>query len=58
LKDQFVTHAQLESILREHGIEDVDDVRAAYMEGSGHVSVIKADEKEVEEPPSKKTRGL
>jgi len=57
LKDQFVTHAQLESILREHGIDDLGDVRAAYMEGSGHVSVIKADEQKVEEPPSRKQSG-
>ena len=58
LKDQFVTHAQLESMLREHGVESLGDVKAAYLEGSGHVSVIKAGEKAVQpEPPAKRQRG-
>jgi uncharacterized membrane protein YcaP (DUF421 family) len=37
---QFVTHSQLMSILREHGIENMSEVKAAYIEGSGHTSVI------------------
>ena len=58
MKDQFVTHAQLESMLREHGVENEADVKAAYLEGSGHVSVIRADEKEGEpEPPAKRQSG-
>jgi len=56
MKNQFVTRAQLESILREHGIDDLAKVDAAYMEGSGHVSVIKKDENDTEqnEPVQKK----
>src|SRR5688572_2121482 len=45
MKEQFVTHAQLESMLRQHGIEDITKVKAAYLEGSGHVSVIPAEDK-------------
>jgi uncharacterized membrane protein YcaP (DUF421 family) len=40
MKKQFVTHAQLLSMMREHGIDDPSKVRAVFMEGSGHVSVI------------------
>jgi len=28
------------SLLREHGIDDLEDVKAVFIEGSGHVSVI------------------
>jgi len=59
MRDQFVTRAQLESILREHGIEDLAKVKAAYMEGSGHVSVIEAEESDSEQnKPQGKQRGL
>jgi uncharacterized membrane protein YcaP (DUF421 family) len=40
MKKQFVTHAQLLSMMREHGIDDLSRVKAIFMEGSGHVSVI------------------
>jgi uncharacterized membrane protein YcaP (DUF421 family) len=40
LKKQFVTEEQLLSILRDHGVDAVSKVKAAYLEGSGHVSVI------------------
>ena len=53
MRQQFVTYAQLQSMLREHGIEDLSKVKAAYIEGSGHTSVIPADEegdKDTENP--------
>jgi len=40
MRRQLVTHNQLMSILREHGVETVSEVKAAYIEGSGHTSVI------------------
>lgn len=40
MRQQFVTREQLFSMLREHGIDDLGRVKAAYLEGSGHVSVI------------------
>lgn len=40
MRKQFVTHEQLLSMLREHGVDEVSKVKAAYLEGSGHVSVI------------------
>ena len=57
MSDQFVTRAQLESMLREHGIDDISKVKAAYFEGSGHVSVI-PNEGEEKKPESRKDSKL
>ena len=46
MRKQFVTEAQLMSMLREHGIDDLADVKAVFLEGSGHVSVIPAEDQE------------
>jgi len=46
---QFVTRAQLLSMLREHGIDDISKVRAACLEGSGHLSVVPVAEEEGQE---------
>jgi uncharacterized membrane protein YcaP (DUF421 family) len=43
MRKQFVTEAQLMSMLREHGIDDPANVKAVFLEGSGHVSVIPAE---------------
>src|SRR6185503_11522196 len=40
MRKQFVTQDQLMSILREHGVDDLENVKAVFIEGSGHVSVI------------------
>ena len=34
------------SMLREHGIDNLSDVKEVFLEGSGHVSVIPADDHE------------
>jgi uncharacterized membrane protein YcaP (DUF421 family) len=44
LKRQFVTQEQLLSMLREHGVDSISKVRVAYLEGSGHLSVIPFEE--------------
>jgi uncharacterized membrane protein YcaP (DUF421 family) len=41
LRKEFMTEADLAAKLREHGVSDVKQVRAAYMEGDGAVTVIK-----------------
>jgi uncharacterized membrane protein YcaP (DUF421 family) len=46
MRKEFVTEAQLMSMLREHGIDDLAAVNAVFLEGSGHVSVIPAEDKE------------
>ena len=40
---EFVTMAELQSALREQGIDDLAKVKAAYMEPTGRISVIAAD---------------
>jgi uncharacterized membrane protein YcaP (DUF421 family) len=40
LRREYVTREELEAQLREHGIEDVSEVRAAYLESDGALSVI------------------
>ena len=40
LRREYITLDELEAQLREQGIDDVGDVRAAYLESDGSVSVI------------------
>jgi len=42
LRHEFVSEDELRSKLREKGVADLSEVRAAYMETDGGVSVIKA----------------
>ena len=46
LKHQWITTEEVEAKLREHGIESVSQVRAAYLEPSGELGVIKIGESE------------
>jgi uncharacterized membrane protein YcaP (DUF421 family) len=46
MRNLFITRDQLLSMLREHGIDDPAKVKAAYIEGSGHISVIPLEEKD------------
>jgi uncharacterized membrane protein YcaP (DUF421 family) len=41
LRKQYITHDELMSQLRQQGVEDVVDVKQAYMESDGHMSVIR-----------------
>ncbi len=40
LRQELITHEELMSILREHGVESVEEVADARMEGDGQISVI------------------
>jgi uncharacterized membrane protein YcaP (DUF421 family) len=40
MKQQKVTRDELESQVRQHGLEDLGSVRAAYLEPDGRISVI------------------
>ncbi|MGE5492154.1 MAG: DUF421 domain-containing protein [Actinomycetota bacterium] len=44
LRREFITEEELWAKLREHGITDLAEVQAAYMESDGAVSVIKRKE--------------
>ena len=43
--------------LRLHGITDLKKVKRAYLEANGMVSVIRADEKEPEQPQEPRAAG-
>lgn len=43
MRRELVTDEELMSLLRTQGIDDPKDVRAAYIEGSGDISVIRND---------------
>ena len=42
MRREFVTADELKSQLRAHGIEDIAEVKRAYMEGDGQISVIRS----------------
>jgi len=43
MRKELLTKDELMSQLREQGVEDLDEVAHAYMEGDGRISVIKKD---------------
>ena len=43
LRREFITLEELHEKLREQGIEKVSDVKAAFLEGDGQISVIRDD---------------
>lgn len=43
---EFLTHDELISQLREQGVEEVRQVKRAYLEGNGKISVIRKDREE------------
>ena len=43
MRKEMITEDEMMSHLREQGVEDVSQVKAAYIEGDGRISVIKAD---------------
>ena len=54
LRAQMITKADLAEHLREQGIEDPAEVRRCYLEGDGHLSVIKRSP-DGEQPPPKRS---
>jgi uncharacterized membrane protein YcaP (DUF421 family) len=47
----LITASELESKLREHGIENVDEIRIAYLEKNGEITVLRRDGQEPEHTP-------
>ena len=45
LRQEMITEEELMGQLREQGIESVEEVKKSYMEGDGHISVIRKDSK-------------
>jgi uncharacterized membrane protein YcaP (DUF421 family) len=46
LQEELITEDELYTQLRLNGIEDIQEVKAAYLEGNGEVSVIKRETRE------------
>jgi uncharacterized membrane protein YcaP (DUF421 family) len=44
LKQQLITQEQLMTALRKHGVDSISNVKAAYMEGNGDITVITPDQ--------------
>ena len=51
LRRELVTMDELMSQIRMQGLEDVADVKLAYMEGDGRISVVKREEEQHAPPP-------
>ncbi len=55
LRREFITHEELLSTLRLHGLTDIAQVKRAYLEPNGLISVIPVDDAHTEEPPQPPT---
>jgi uncharacterized membrane protein YcaP (DUF421 family) len=53
MRQELITMEELMSHLRQHGIEDVHEVKRAYIEPDGQISIIKADSSGDDESPNK-----
>lgn len=54
LRAEMLTTADLAEQLREQGIEDFSEVRRCYLEGDGHLSVIRSSTDEKPPPPKRR----
>jgi uncharacterized membrane protein YcaP (DUF421 family) len=55
MREELITEDELMSQLRQHGIEDPDEVKHAYVEPDGQISVVKtSSDSESDDPSAKK----
>lgn len=57
LRREFITMDELHEKLREQGIEDLKDVKVAYLEGDGEISVIRNSGQPGKPPESRSVPG-
>ena len=57
MRREFITMQELKEKLREQGIEKLTDVKAAYLEGDGQISVIRSSSEQSSQPPSRSLPG-
>jgi uncharacterized membrane protein YcaP (DUF421 family) len=50
MRQEMITKDELLSELREHGLDDASEVKKAFLEGNGQLSVIKRGSKETSKP--------
>jgi uncharacterized membrane protein YcaP (DUF421 family) len=53
MRRELITVEELESKLREQGIEDLREVKIAYLEEDGEISILRNNGKEPENRPGK-----
>jgi len=56
LRQQMISKEELLGELREHGVDDIKDVKYSYMEADGHISVV--EKSKVDKPGGKKESGF
>jgi uncharacterized membrane protein YcaP (DUF421 family) len=54
LRREMLTEDDLRSKLRTQGVEDIGEVRAAYMESDGQISVLRRKDKHKNKPPEQR----
>lgn len=54
MRRELITEEELMSQLREQGLDDVDEVKEAYMESDGHISVVPKKQRRQSKPNRKK----
>jgi uncharacterized membrane protein YcaP (DUF421 family) len=54
LRQEMITEEELMSQLREQGVESIAEVKKSYLEGDGHISVIKIDDQDKSSRDQKK----
>jgi uncharacterized membrane protein YcaP (DUF421 family) len=57
MRREFITMEELSEKLREQGIEKLADVKAAYLEGDGQISVVRNSESTEQKPRSRSLPG-
>jgi uncharacterized membrane protein YcaP (DUF421 family) len=45
MRSEMITREELMSHLRQHGIQEPSEVKKAFIEGDGHISIVKRDER-------------
>lgn len=53
MRRELISPNELMSQLREHGVERLEEVKLAYMEGDGQISVIRSGASSEPQPPSR-----
>lgn len=55
MRRELITEEELMSQLREQGVDDVDEVKEAFMESDGHISVVQKKQRRQSKPNRKKS---
>lgn len=58
MRSELLTLDDLQSQLRQHGVEKLEDVKLCFLETDGHLSVIKREPREADDGLPQKSRGI